>query len=118
MLSQRYRHRITFEEQVTLVDSTEGSREVDWIPVVLDSGEVLQDVPAEVLTGPGREWMQSGKTQAEVASRINCRWFPGLDPAWRITWNGLIYNIGTYDMDRTAQREYRIQCTAGANDGQ
>ena len=28
MQAQRYRHRISFEEQTTLVDSTEGAREV------------------------------------------------------------------------------------------
>ena len=118
MQAQRYRHRISFEEQTTLVDSTEGAREVHWIPVVLDSGEALEDVPAEVLTGPGREFVQSGKTQGEIAARINCGWFPGLLQGWRIVWEGQVFNIAGWELDRTARREYRIKVHRRVNDGQ
>lgn len=118
MQAQRYRHRISFFEQLVHVSSADGAREVDWIPVVLDSGETLADVPAEVLTGPGREFVQSGKTQGEIVARINCRWFPGLQQSWRIVWEGQAFNIAGFDQDRTARREYRIQCATGVNDGQ
>lgn len=116
--SQRYRHRITFQEQLTVVDSSDGSQDVDWVDVVLPTGELLVDYPAEVLTGPVREFLQSGQVQGEAAARIACRWFPGLLQSWRIVWGDVVYNIGAFDVDRTARREYRIRCTAGVNDGQ
>lgn len=118
VLSQRLRHRITFERQVTTRDS-EGVASVVWDTVVLDESLTeLKDVPAEVLTGPGREFRETGQVQAELAARINCRWFPGLDASWRILWDGQVFNIGTWDTDLTGRREYRIRCTAGVNDGQ
>lgn len=116
-LAPRLRHRITFEEQVNVRDS-EGVLSTSWDTVYLDSDTPLQAVPAEVLTGPGREFNASGQVQAELAARITCRWFPGLDASWRIVWDGNVYNIGTWDTDATGRREYRIRCTAGVNDGQ
>lgn len=118
MQAQRYRHRITFQEQYVSVSSVDGSREVTWIDVQLPTGELLVDYPAEVLTGPGREFLQSGQVQGEVAARINCRWFPGIDQSWRILWGDEVYNIGAFDSDRTDRREYRIRCTGRVNDGQ
>lgn len=119
MRTQTLRHRITFQEQVTFRDSN-GDEIVDWQNVVLDTGEELEDVPAEVLTGPGREFNNSGAVQSDVAARITCRWFPGgIKSSWRILWDGFVFNIGGIpDMDLTGRREYRIRCTAGVNDGQ
>lgn len=118
-LAPRLRHRITFERQASDRDS-EGVVTLQWIPVVIDlAGEApLVDVPAEVLTGPGREFQASGQVQAELAARITCRWFPGLSAAWRIVWDGNVFNIATWETDVTGRREYRIRCTAGVNDGQ
>lgn len=126
-LSPRLRHRITFQEQVESRDS-EGVLTVTWENVWLDSDTELVDVPAEVLTGPGREFNATGQVHAETSARINLRWFPGLDPTWRILWDGEfdsdniysgeVYNIGSIEMDTTARREYRLRCTAGVNDGQ
>lgn len=118
MQTQRYRQRITFQEQVVHIDSNDGSEEVAWITVVLESGEELEDVPAEVLTGAGREFNASGAVQGEVAARIACRWFPGINQAWRILWQDEVYNIGSFETDRTDRREYRIRCTGRVNDGQ
>jgi len=123
----KYRHRITFQEQVETRDS-EGALSLDWQNVWLDSETELADVPAEVLLGAGREFNASGKVQAETAARINLRWFPGLQESWRILWDGefdsdnkysgSIFNIGAIETDATARREYRLRCTAGVNDGQ
>lgn len=119
MRTQTLRHRITFQEQIQIKDSN-GDREVDWQNVVLESGEELENVPAEVLTGPGREFNNSGTVQSDVTARITCRWFPGgINAAWRILWDGQVFNIGAIpDTDVSARREYRIRCTAGVNDGQ
>ena len=84
---------------------------------MLDSGEALEDVPAEVLTGPGREFVQSGKTQGEIAARINCGWFPGLPQGWRIVGRAYLQHrrMGNSTAPRGANT---AQCTAGVNDGQ
>ena len=106
----KYRHRVTIEHQVTTRDPGDGSEIVAW--------EVFQaGVPAEVLTGPGREFNAANAEQAETVARINMRWFPGLTADMRILWDGLVYNIKPPETDSTARREYRIQCTDGVNDG-
>lgn len=116
-LAPRLRHRVTFQEQVTERDS-EGVEVTNWQTVWLDSDTELADVPAEVLTGPGREAVIAGQVNADTVARITVRWFPGLSQSWRILWEGLIYNIRTFDTDATARREWRIRCTEGMNDGQ
>ena len=62
-------HRVTFQRQVAERDS-EGVLQVSWQDVWLDSETALIDVPAEVLTGPGREFLQSGQMQSDVAARF------------------------------------------------
>lgn len=113
----KYRHAITFQAQVETRDS-EGAIEIGWENAWLDSETELADVPAEVLTGPGREFNAGGQVQAETTARINLPWFPGLDPEWRILWDGHVYNIGSIETDVTARREYRLRCSGGVNDGQ
>lgn len=106
----KYRHRVTIEHQVPIRDPGDGSEIVTW--------EVFQaGVPAEVLTGPGRELVAANAEQAETVARINMRWFPGLTSDMRILWDGRVYNIKPPETDSTARREYRIQCTDGVNDG-
>jgi len=117
--TQRLIHAVTFQEQVVERDS-DGRQQVSWQDVWIDSDTPLVNVPAEVLTGPGREFMKSGQMQADVAARINVPWFPGgIKSSWRILWDGHVFNIkGIPDTDATGRREYRIKCTAGVNDGQ
>jgi len=113
----RLRHRITFQEQVETRDS-EGAVSIDWQNVWIDSETELADVPAEVLTGAGREFRASGQVQSEIAARVTLRWFEGLSASWRILWDGQVLNIGGVETDATRRREYRLPCTAGVNDGQ
>lgn len=117
--TQHLIHRITFQEQVTTRDS-DGYPSTEWENVWLDSDTELEDVSAEVLTGPGREFMQSGQMQSNVAARIRCPWFPGgIKSSWRVLWDGRTFNIlGDPDMDASGRREYRFKVTAGTNDGQ
>ena len=111
--------RITFQEQVAERDS-DGVLRVSWQNVWIDSDTELADVAAEVLTGPGREFLQSGQVQSDVAARIRVPWFPGgIKSSWRVLWDGRVFNIkGDPDMDASGRREYRFKCTAGVNDGQ
>lgn len=117
VLAPRLRQRINFQAQEEFRDS-EGRLTITWVDAILETGEIMTEVPAEVLTGPGREFQQSGQLQAQITARITCRWFPGLKGSWRIVWDGQCYNIHTWETDVTARREYRIKCTSGVNDGQ
>ena len=118
MLSHRLRHRVAVQEQVQTQNATTGAVSVSWQNVTLSGGVVLNNVPAEVLTGQGKEMFQAETRQAEIAARINLRWFPNLTQAMRILWDGKIFNIQSIETDATARREYRLRCTAGVNDGQ
>lgn len=106
----KYRHRVTIQRKVTTRDPSDGSVIVDWF-------DFQTDVPAEVLTGPGRELRAANADQAETVARINMRWFHGLTSQMRILWDGNIYNIKPPETDSTGRREYRVQCTDGVNDG-
>lgn len=118
MLSYHLRHRVAIQEQVEAYDSDTGAILISWQNFMLDSNTELSAVPAEVLTGPGRELVQSSAVQGEIAARINMRWFPGLTQAMRVIWDGKAYNIKSIETDLTGRREYRLRCIAGLNDGQ
>lgn len=120
---KHYRHRCTFQEQVSEKDSA-NDWVTQWVTAVVD-GLALEDVPCEVLTGPGREFVEGGTVQADIAARITTRWFPGLKSSWRIVWDPMtgeepyIWNIaGEPDMDLTGRREWRIKAAALVNEGQ
>lgn len=118
MQAQRYRHRITLEERIDTQDPLTGAASHTWEVAAIDSDNFLSDVPAEVLTGPGREAISGGTKQAESTARINLRWFPGLDTAWRILHDDKIYDISSIETDRTGRREYRLRCIDGLSDGE
>lgn len=117
MLASRLRHRIEFQELVEDQDSETGAMVQSWQTAYLDSDTPLDSVPAEVMTGPGREFRNSGTTQAESTARINLRWFPGLLETWRILWDGRFYNIQSIETDVTGRREWRLRCVDGVSDG-
>lgn len=111
MLSHRLRHRVQFQALTETRNTATGERIKNWLPAVA-GGVQLVSVPAEVLTGSGKEAVKNASPTADIAARINVRWFPGLDPSWRIVWDGLIFNIASWDTDIAARREYRIKCSA------
>lgn len=117
MLAHRLRHRIEFQ---VLTDGARnpvtGDFSTEWVTAQLGS-KLLSSVPAEVLTGPGREFIESSAKQAETTARISLRWFPGLLETWRVLWDGKIYNITSIETDATARRDYYLRCEAGVNDG-
>ena len=111
MLAHRLRHRVTVQELVEVQNTTTGAIAREW-------EDFLADVPAEVLTGAGKEFVGSGATQGEVTARINMRWFPGLTQKMRLVWDTSIYNIVSIETDITARQEYRLKCSSGVTDGQ
>ena len=121
MLRHRLRHRVTLQKPVASQDTTTGATTISWQTATDNTGTRLTNVPAEVLTGLGREFRESGTTQAETTARLNIRWFP-VDRIelyqWRILWDGRTYNISSAETDRTARREWRLKCTDGVNDGE
>lgn len=116
-LAARLRHRVEFQEQTTTRNS-EGDAVTTWATAELDSDTPLDSVPAEVLTGPGREFIEAGQKQGTTAARITVRWFPGLMLSWRVLWDGRTYNIESAETDITGRREWRLKCSEGANDGE
>lgn len=115
-LAARMRHRINFEMQQESKDA-QGRSSVQWVDAVIETGEVMTEVPAEVLTGPGREFLTSGQLQTQIDARITCRWFPGLMGSWRVVWDDVVYSILWWETDPTSRRELRIRCQLGVNDG-
>ncbi|MFC3340017.1 head-tail adaptor protein [Paracandidimonas soli] len=124
MLAHRLRHRITFQrnepaqrdENNVPIPNSGG-----WQTVVLADGTRLENVPAEVLTGPGREFQGGAATQAEASARINLRWFPASErdmAVWRVLWDGRVYNITSAEADVTARREWRLRVVDGPSEGQ
>lgn len=105
------------QQLVETRDAGTGAVNRSWADLVV-SGVTYSSVPAEVLTGPGREFVQSGATQAEGMIRVNMRWFPGLTAKMRIVWDSNPYNITSIETDATARREYRLKCSTGVSDGQ
>lgn len=110
MQTQRLRHRITIQRQVPTQDSDTGDVLLDW-------ADVWADVPAEVLTGPGREVRADQSTVAETDLRVMFRWLPDVDQSMRVMWEGNPYDILSIELDRTARREIRLRCKTGATDG-
>ena len=113
----KYRHRVHIQEKVETQDSETGAISHTWETVYLDSDTPLDSVPAEVLTGPGRELAAADTKLAETTARIQMRWFAGLDAAMRILWDGRVYDILSIETDETARREYRLRVKDGLTDG-
>lgn len=111
----RYIHRITIQSRVEGTDGV-GAVVASWADA-FPAATALGGIPAEVLTGPGRELRAAGSEQAEAAARIAFQYLPGIDPSQRVLWNGQIFNIRSVEYDATGLAEVRLICTAGVNDG-
>lgn len=114
--AQRYRHRVQIQRLVHAQDPASLESTFTWQTLTV-SGVALAAVPAQVLTGPGKEMDAANSKQGERVIRVNMRWFAGLDQSMRIIWDGVPYDISSIEMDETARREYRLVCSAGVNSG-
>jgi head-tail adaptor len=107
----KYRHRVLVERAVISRDVVDGGVIINWFPF-------RSNVPAEVLTGPGKENVAADAQQGVEVARINMRWFPGLLSSMRITWDGKVYGItAPPETDSTGRREWRVQVSTAAHDG-
>lgn len=120
MLSQRLRHRVEIQERTETTDATTGeSLGFTWDTLTID-GVPMDIVPAEVLTGPGREPIAADAKWGETTARITLRWFPITPEALmkcRILWDGRVLNIIAAETDVTARREWRLKCADGVDGG-
>ena len=112
MLANRLRHRIKFEAEELEQDSETGEMIRYWDTAVAH-GFYLDSVPAECLTGAGKESGKDGSKYADSSLRVNVRWFAGLKQTWRIVWQDRFYEIIGFETDATDRREYRIFCRDG-----
>ncbi|MDP2141284.1 MAG: phage head closure protein [Gammaproteobacteria bacterium] len=120
MRAGRLRHRVEIQWPLEIQSQTSGGFSTAWATVFLDSNTPLEAVPAEVLTGPGKEMVAAGAIQAETTARINLRWFDVDIQAfykWRILWDGRVFNIRSIETDVTGRQEWRLRCEDGVNDG-
>jgi head-tail adaptor len=118
MLANRLRHRVSLEALTVEVDSN-GHRTETWLPAKA-GGRSLKDVPAEVLLGPGRDFIGSSAPQASAFARVNLRWFPATVAelmAMRLVWEKQNFGITSATSDRTARREWRLTVEVGPADG-
>ena len=108
-LAPRLRHRVTIKTPTVTQNPTTGEMVESW--AVLFCG-----VPAEVLTGPGREPFTSAQFHSDTTARITTRWF-ACDPhdlqKLRIEWDGRDYDVKAFITDATARRWYRFECVDG-----
>lgn len=108
----RYRHVIDLQHKILgEPDPLSGHQAETW------ASFSAQPIPAEVLTGPGRELRAAGAEMAETDARIAMPYLPGVTQQMRVLWDGKIYNITGIEYDATARREIRITCVEGRNDG-
>lgn len=117
----RLRHRIAIQEPVKTQSATTGEMIITSWQTLVISGLALSSVPAEVLTGPGKEFIASAAKQLETTARINIRWFPAslMELAQcRILWDGRIYDVVSIETDKTARQEWRFKCIDGVSNGQ
>lgn len=108
--SYKYRHRVAVQRPVDSQDDITGELTRSW-------RNVHTAVPAEVLTGPGRELHAANTKLAETSARIKMRWFPGLLESMRILWDSKVFDIISIETDATARREYRLRVRDGMSDG-
>lgn len=112
-LGPRLRHRVAVQASTTYRD-TNGDRVQEWADVA-----GLENVPAEVLTGAGREAQAAGQDQTIVAARVTVRWQSALAAprGMRIVHGSAIYHIETFYTDATGRRWLTLVCSEGARDG-
>lgn len=106
-LSPRLRHRITIQSVTVSRDSVTGFVGKVWVAFA-------SDVPAEVLTGAGREATALGQQINTIAARITIRWIPGVVKGMRVLHGSDIYHVATQHTDATGRRWLTLVCTIGA----
>lgn len=109
-MAPRMRHRVSFDAPITVRDSS-GNQRQEWLPITS-----LQNVPAEVLTGPGKESIPAAQPLTTVAARITLRYQSSLAACYgmRVDHNGAEYHVESYFFDAGCRRWVTLVCSTGA----
>lgn len=114
MRAGNLRHRIEIQSEQEVQDEN-GDITVGWSNAF---PQFADGIPADWLPGPGREYLASESTRAEVEGRFVIRYLSGVTAAMRVVWDGRVWNIKAPPLlDRTARREMTLMVGSGANDG-
>ena len=112
--SQQYRHRITIQAKTEVVDESTGYRTIAWVDRLLNE-------PAQFLAGPGREYLASEATRAEVSGRFVIRWSPEaalIQHGDRVLWDGRTMALKAPPLpDETARRSLTLLVGEDGGDG-
>jgi head-tail adaptor len=108
-ITHRLRHRVSFWQKVAVRD-VDGMVDESWSMI-----EDLENVPAEVLTGPGRESVPADQPISTVAARITVRYLSQLASPYglRITHGDDIYHVETFHADATGMKQITMVCSKG-----
>ena len=114
MGAESLRHRITVQYKVETVDPDTGYREWSWADRIVDE-------PASWKAGPGREYLASEATRAEVTGRFEIRWSPEasqIEAFDRILWDGRVMEMKAPPLpDATARRVLILMVGENGTDG-
>ena len=109
MRAGKLRHFIDFEELSVTMDS-DGAQVEEWIPV-------YERVPASIEPMSGRELIAASAVNAKSTTRIECRFLPNVDPAWRIRHREILFNIDSVMPDEWGNQQLKLLCHSGTNQG-
>lgn len=104
MLAPRLRHRITLQSKLVTQDPFGTAVTELWL-------DWLEHEPAEVVPLSGREFIQAGGQQAQIAARVTIRWRAGVTPAMRMSFDGELYSIAAVLPDASARRWLTLMVT-------
>ena len=108
------RHRVTIQSKMEVIDPATGYSTLTW-------AGYLSDVPAQFLAGPGREYLASEATRAEVSGRFVIRWSPAaaaIKASYRVLWDGRIMEIKAPPLpDQTARKWLTLMVAEDGTDG-
>jgi SPP1 family predicted phage head-tail adaptor len=103
--------RLDIEQPITVQDAA-GSPVITWLPI----GTVW----ASIMPIKGREALTGNQILPIMDTRIKIRQHPllaSMNEKWRVTYNGVIYNIVSMAHTNLGNREIEIMCVSGANNG-
>jgi SPP1 family predicted phage head-tail adaptor len=109
------RHWLTFESQVTELDS-DGAQETYWA----DAFPHNPRMPCDVVDMSGRELIAAQASHSKVTTKLKTRFRPGFSAGMRARdgFTGQIFNIEAVILDPNSRRRWvHMLCTSGVNAG-
>ena len=108
------RHWLTFESQVTELDS-DGAQATDWF----DAFPINSRMPCELVDLSGRELIAAQAVQSRVTVRIKVRFRSGFKADMRARApDGTLYNIEAVILDPDSRRRWvTLLASTGINEG-